>query len=101
MKANFQSTDGLRDEETLSMIMDGSVRMPRNNPMNWNGTAVIRISEFFACRMDLFADRFGFQTIDSLHQAGELVSEFAGYLLKVQSIRGNWCRDGRNDHPAE
>jgi hypothetical protein len=42
----------------------------------------------------LFADRFGFQEVDSLHQAGELGSEVAGYLLKVQSIRKNRWKSG-------
>jgi hypothetical protein len=55
---------------------------------------MIRTSKFFACRMYLFADRLGFQEVDSLHQAGEFVSEFTGYLLKVQSIKANRCKTG-------
>jgi hypothetical protein len=44
--------------------------------------------------MDLLADRLGFQEVDSLHQADELVSQYAGYLVKVQSIRGNGWKTG-------
>jgi hypothetical protein len=52
--------------------------------------------------MDLFADRSGFQEVDSLHQTSDLVSEFAGYLLKVQSITENrWNTGERTKHRNE
>jgi hypothetical protein len=50
----------------------------------------------------LFADRLGFQEVDSLHQAGEFVSEFTRYPPNVQNIRGNrWKTGERISHRNE
>jgi hypothetical protein len=81
------------------MMIHGLARNAKkqSDELLWN-VAVIPTPEFFAYRKDLFADRVGFEEVDSLRHAGELVSEFAGYILKVQTIRGN--RPKRAKGPA-